>query len=70
MLNIILLMKTGWIFGIKSEEFISQLEVRPDGTKNEAVSKDHFNRRERKVCAKNAMLKYSYSALCMLCEKP
>jgi hypothetical protein len=30
----------------------------------EAVSKDHFNRRERKVCAKNAKLKYSYSALC------
>jgi hypothetical protein len=30
----------------------------------EAVLKDHFNRRERKVCAKNAKLKYSFSALC------
>jgi hypothetical protein len=34
------------------------------------VEKDHFNRRERKVDAKNAELKHCVYVLCDLSEKP
>jgi hypothetical protein len=38
--------------------------------KVEVVSKDQINRKERKVGAKYTKLKYSYTALCKLCENP